>query len=42
MNTQVIVGLVELFAYWGTLYALAGTWWLDMSVWLMDKLEDLL
>jgi hypothetical protein len=36
---EVIVGLVELFSYWGALYAMAGTWWMGLTLRLMEWAE---
>jgi hypothetical protein len=39
MNANVILGLIELFAYWGSLYAATGMWWINLTVKFMNWYE---
>jgi hypothetical protein len=39
MNANVILGLFELFAYWGMIYAATGMWWINLTVKFMNWFE---
>ena len=39
---EVIFGLVELFSYWGALYALMGAWWMGGLLRVIEWAEEVL